>query len=130
MNENKKALIIFPTYNEKENIERIVRAVLERDPRISVLIVDDSSPDGTGQIADRLAAEMDTVHVLHRENKEGLGRAYLAGFDWAITRKYDYIFDGVAGNIVYASPDQPDLTDRVLEELNKGVGSAATAEKK
>lgn len=93
MNAGKRALIIFPTYNEKDNIEKIVHAVLPMDPRISVLIVDDNSPDGTGKIADRLAAEMSNVHVLHREKKEGLGRAYIAGFKWAIERKYDYIFE-------------------------------------
>ncbi|MFQ5607850.1 MAG: polyprenol monophosphomannose synthase, partial [Candidatus Zixiibacteriota bacterium] len=89
----KKALIIFPTYNERENIEKITHAVLPLDPRINVLIVDDSSPDGTGKIADRLAAEDARVHVLHRQEKKGLGRAYLAGFDWALERKFEYIFE-------------------------------------
>lgn len=93
MNSAKRALIIFPTYNEKDNIEKIVHAVLPMDPRISVLIVDDNSPDGTGKIADRLVAEIDRVNVLHREKKEGLGKAYIAGFKWAIERKYDYIFE-------------------------------------
>lgn len=93
MTQSKRALIIFPTYNEKDNIEKIVHAVLPLDARINVLIVDDSSPDGTGEIADRLAAEEDKVNVLHRTNKEGLGKAYIAGFKWAIERKYDYIFE-------------------------------------
>jgi dolichol-phosphate mannosyltransferase len=88
-----RALIIFPTYNERDNIEKIVHAVLPLDARINVLIVDDNSPDGTGEIADRLAREMDKVNVLHREKKEGLGKAYLAGFNWAIERKYDFIFE-------------------------------------
>lgn len=93
MTENERALIIFPTYNEKENIEKIVTAVLPLDPRINVLIVDDSSPDGTGEIADRLVAADSRINVLHRENKEGLGRAYIAGFKWGIERKFDYIFE-------------------------------------
>ncbi len=93
MTSTQRALIIFPTYNEKENIEKIVHAVLPMDPRIHVLIVDDNSPDGTGQIADKLVASIDKVNVLHREKKEGLGRAYIAGFKWAIERKYDYIFE-------------------------------------
>ncbi len=93
MNQSQRALIIFPTYNEKENIEKIVQAVLPLDQRINVLIVDDNSPDGTGQIADTLAQADDRVNVLHREKKEGLGRAYLAGFKWAIERKYDFIFE-------------------------------------
>lgn len=88
-----RALIIFPTYNEKDNIEKIVHAVLPLDPRIHVLIVDDNSPDGTGKIADRLSQQEEKVHVLHRKAKEGLGRAYIAGFKWAIEQKYDFIFE-------------------------------------
>jgi len=88
-----RALIIFPTYNEKDNIEKIVHAVLPLDPRIHVLIVDDNSPDGTGQIADRLTENEEKVFVLHREAKRGLGKAYIAGFKWAIENNYDYIFE-------------------------------------
>jgi dolichol-phosphate mannosyltransferase len=80
--------LVVPTYNEAENLERFVRAVLPRLASAAgehrVLIVDDSSPDGTGEIADRLAAELDTVEVLHRAEKDGLGRAYAAGFDRAL----------------------------------------------
>jgi dolichol-phosphate mannosyltransferase len=93
MSPTQRALIIFPTYNEKENIEKIVHAVLPMDPRINVLIVDDNSPDGTGKIADRLAEQEEKVNVLHRRQKNGLGRAYIAGFKWAIERGYDYIFE-------------------------------------
>jgi dolichol-phosphate mannosyltransferase len=93
MSIDKKALVIFPTYNEKENIEKIVKAVLPLDSRISVLIVDDSSPDGTGQIAERLSKENERINVMHREKKEGLGRAYIAGFKWGLQRGYDYIFE-------------------------------------
>lgn len=88
-----KVLIIFPTYNEKENIEKIIHAVLPLDPRISALVVDDNSPDGTGKIADRLSKQIENVFVLHREEKQGLGRAYIAGFKWALERKFDYIFE-------------------------------------
>ncbi len=93
MNENKKALIIFPTYNEKENIEKIIQVALEKDQRLNVLVVDDNSPDGTGAIADRMAAGNPRINVLHRENKEGLGRAYIAGFKWALEHGFDYIFE-------------------------------------
>ena len=93
MPHTQRALIIFPTYNERENIEKIVHAVLPLDPRIHVLIVDDNSPDGTGQIADKLAKQEPKVNVLHREKKEGLGQAYIAGFRWAIEKKFDYIFE-------------------------------------
>ncbi len=93
MPHTQRALIIFPTYNERENIEKIVHAVLPLDPRVHVLIVDDNSPDGTGKIADRLVAEESKVNVLHRAKKEGLGQAYIAGFKWAMERKFDYIFE-------------------------------------
>jgi dolichol-phosphate mannosyltransferase len=91
--QSQRALIIFPTYNERENIEKIVHSVMPLDPRIHVLIVDDNSPDGTGELADRLAAEFDKVHVLHRAEKQGLGRAYIAGFRWAIEQQFDFVFE-------------------------------------
>jgi len=90
---DKKALVIFPTYNEKENIEKITAAALEQDEIIEVLIVDDNSPDGTGRIADRLAEADPRIHALHRAGKAGLGTAYIHGFKWAIANKYDYIFE-------------------------------------
>lgn len=93
MTDKQRALIIFPTYNERDNIEKIVHAVLPLDPRINVLIVDDNSPDGTGEIADRLTKQDSRVSVMHRENKEGLGRAYIAGFKWAIGHDYDFVFE-------------------------------------
>ena len=77
-----RATICLPTYNERENLERMIRALEAVGAR--VLVIDDSSPDGTGEIADRLAAELDWVGVLHRERKEGLGPAYLAGFRHAL----------------------------------------------
>ncbi len=88
-----KALVIIPTYNEKENLPLIVPEVLARDLRISVLIVDDNSPDGTGQIAAQMAAVNPRIHVLHRPEKAGLGRAYLSGFKWALERDFDRIFE-------------------------------------
>lgn len=91
--QDKRALIIFPTYEEKENIERITAAALEQDEIIEALIVDDNSPDGTGKIADRLASENPRIHVLHRTEKSGLGTAYIHGFKWAIEKGYDYIFE-------------------------------------
>lgn len=91
--DTKRALIIFPTYNEKENIENIVGQALETDPRINALIVDDNSPDGTGDIVDRMAADNDRIFVEHRAGKLGLGTAYIHGFKWAIAKKFDYIFE-------------------------------------
>ena len=88
-----RALVIIPTYNERENIPRIVPMVLAVDPRLDVLIIDDGSPDGTGGVADELAAGNPRVNVLHRSGKLGLGTAYLAGFAWGIERKYDALFE-------------------------------------
>jgi dolichol-phosphate mannosyltransferase len=88
-----RAVVIVPTYNERENIVRLVDQVLGQDPRLDVLVVDDNSPDGTGRIVDELAATNPRVHALHRERKLGLGTAYLAGFRWALDRGYAYVFE-------------------------------------
>jgi dolichol-phosphate mannosyltransferase len=87
------ALVCIPTYNEKENVERIVAAVLEAVPGAHVLVVDDGSPDGTGELADAMAALEPRVHVLHRSRKEGLGKAYLAAFAWALARDYRFVVE-------------------------------------
>jgi dolichol-phosphate mannosyltransferase len=91
------AWLVLPTYNEAENIERIVRAALPElasaAPDHHILIVDDGSPDGTGEIADRLAAELEPVEVLHRSAKEGLGRAYLAGFERVLASGAELILE-------------------------------------
>lgn len=87
------ALIVTPTYNERYNLPLFVRATLEVAPAANILIVDDNSPDGTGRIAEAIAAAEPRVHVLHRAGKLGLGTAYLAGFRWALERGYDYVFE-------------------------------------
>jgi len=89
----RSGLVIVPTYNERENVARIIETTLEQDPRLSILIVDDGSPDGTGAIVDVIAATNDRVHVLHRAKKLGLGTAYLAGFKWALSRDFDCVFE-------------------------------------
>ena len=86
-----KAVVCLPTYNERENIEPMVRAL--GDKGVSVLVIDDNSPDGTGEVADRLAAELDYVQVLHRERKEGLGPAYVAGFKRALAEGADLVLE-------------------------------------
>lgn len=88
-----QSLVVIPTYNEKENLEKIVGAVLGMESSLEVLIVDDNSPDGTGQIADNMAQMSTRVHVLHRAGKLGLGSAYLAGFRYALEHDYAYIFE-------------------------------------
>ena len=91
------AWVVLPTFNEAENVEAIVRAALDHlaptGAAHHVLVVDDNSPDGTGAIADRLAAELEQVEVLHRPRKQGLGRAYLAGFDHALRRGADLLLE-------------------------------------
>ncbi len=88
-----RALVVIPTYNEAGNVPSIVPQVLAQDARLEVLVVDDNSPDGTGQLAAAIAAQEPRVHVIHREGKLGLGTAYLTGFTWALERGYDYVFE-------------------------------------
>jgi dolichol-phosphate mannosyltransferase len=86
-------LVVIPTYNERENLEPIVRRLFAALPTAHLLVVDDGSPDGTGEVADVLAAADERVHVLHRTEKAGLGAAYVAGFDWGLARDYDAIIE-------------------------------------
>ena len=88
-----RALVIVPTYNERFNIARLIPAILAQDPSLEILVVDDGSPDGTGAIVDGIATNNARVHVIHREGKLGLGTAYIAGFQWALERKYDLVFE-------------------------------------
>jgi dolichol-phosphate mannosyltransferase len=85
------ALVIIPTFNERENLPRLVRALLSQDDTLEILVVDDGSPDGTGELADRLADETGRVYVMHRQGKLGLGSAYVAGFRYALAAGYDYV---------------------------------------
>jgi dolichol-phosphate mannosyltransferase len=88
-----RVLVVIPTYNEAENLEEITTRVHGAEPTVEILVVDDASPDGTGEIADRLAAADPRVHVLHRTGKQGLGAAYVAGFGWARERGYDVVVE-------------------------------------
>lgn len=90
---SERALVIVPTFNERENIVRLIDAVLSQSPRIDVLVVDDGSPDGTGELVDERAESDARVHALHRPRKMGLGTAYLAGFKWALDRDYELVFE-------------------------------------
>ncbi len=89
----RRLLVCIPTYNEVANLPGIVERVRTHVPEADILVLDDASPDGTGELADRLAAADGQVHVLHRAGKEGLGRAYLAGFDWGLERGYDALVE-------------------------------------
>src|SRR4029079_529184 len=86
-----RALVIVPTYNERENIARIIERVLAQDPRLEVLVVDDGSPDGTAAIVNGIKQENPRVHIVERSRKMGLGTAYLTGFKWALEQKHDFV---------------------------------------
>ena len=88
-----RALVIVPTYNERENIAKLIETVLAQDARLDLLVVDDGSPDGTGALVDLIREREPRVNVLHRPSKMGLGTAYLAGFRWALDAGYAYIFE-------------------------------------
>ncbi|MBQ1650897.1 MAG: glycosyltransferase, partial [Paludibacteraceae bacterium] len=88
------SIVLIPTYNEKENIENIIRVVFALEHPFDILVIDDGSPDGTAQIVKKLQAEFkDRLHILERSGKQGLGRAYIAGFKWALERTYEYVFE-------------------------------------
>jgi len=86
-------LVIIPTYNEKENIENIIRCVFSLEPIFDVVVIEDNSPDGTAQIIKDLQKEFPNLHIIERAGKQGLGTAYIAGFRWALERHYNYIFE-------------------------------------
>ena len=86
-------LVVIPTYNERENLPKLAERLLRLPVGVDLLVVDDNSPDGTGKLADALSAAHPQVHVLHRRSKEGLGRAYIAGFQWALQRDYEFVFE-------------------------------------
>ena len=105
-----KTLIVMPTYNERENLPRMVQRLLLLPVKVDVLVVDDNSPDGTGKLADDFAAKHPEVHVLHRKEKNGLGRAYLAGFKWALERDYEFVFE-MDGDFSHNPDDVPAFLD-------------------
>ncbi len=86
-------MIIIPTYDEKDNVRPIANAVLSNVPEAGVLFVDAASPDGTGALLDQMTREDSRIHVIHQSGKQGLGRAYIEGFQWALARHYQYIFE-------------------------------------
>jgi len=91
--EHQRALIIIPTFNEAENLKAIVTDILALKAGFEILIIDDNSPDGTGEIADHLTETLPGIHALHRPGKMGLGTAYIKGFEWAVEHGYDYVFE-------------------------------------
>lgn len=116
-----RILVVIPTYNERENLERIVARLRGSVPEAFVLVADDNSPDGTGEIADGLAADDDHVLVMHREGKQGLGAAYLAGFAWALDNGYDVVVEMDADGS--HQPEQLPLLLDALREADLVLGS-------
>jgi dolichol-phosphate mannosyltransferase len=117
---SKRTLVIVPTYNELENLPLIVGRIHSARPDVHVLVVDDGSPDGTGQLADELAlADPDRVHVVHRTVKDGLGAAYLAGFAWGLNRQYSVLVEMDADG-----SHAPEQLHRLLDALDAGADLA------
>jgi dolichol-phosphate mannosyltransferase len=107
-----KTLVIVPTYNERENLPNMAARLLQLSVPVDLLVVDDNSPDGTGQIADDLADKNPSIHVLHRAEKNGLGRAYCAGFAWALQREYEFIME-MDGDFSHNPDDIPRFIEAI-----------------
>ena len=110
-----KTLVIVPTYNERDNLPALAQRISTLPSRVELLVVDDNSPDGTGKLADEIAAKNPLVHVLHRAEKNGLGRAYLAGFKWALARDYEFIME-MDGDFSHNPDDIPGFIKVALEQ--------------
>jgi dolichol-phosphate mannosyltransferase len=121
MAELEPVLVVIPTYNERENITLIIDRLQAAVPKADVLVVDDGSPDGTGEIADKLAAADERVHVMHRTEKAGLGAAYVAGFQWALERDYAVIIEMDADGS-HSPEDLPRIID-ALTDADLSIGS-------
>ena len=117
-----RVLVLIPTYNEKDNVEPITREVLAAEPRCDVLVVDDNSPDGTGQLADELARKEPRIKVLHRTQKEGLGRAYIHAFRWALEQPYEFILE-MDADFSHDPKSVPRLIDTARDGADLAIGS-------
>jgi dolichol-phosphate mannosyltransferase len=114
-------LVVIPTYNERDNITPIINRLHAALPKAHVLVVDDGSPDGTGEIVDKMAAADDRVHVMHRTEKAGLGAAYVAGFGWALERDYNVVVEMDADGS-HSPEDLPRIID-ALHDSDLAIGS-------
>ena len=121
-----KTLIIVPTYNECDNVVEVTKRFLQPVDAAELLFVDDNSPDGTGGLLDQIAAQNDRVHVLHREQKQGLGSAYRDGFRWALARPFGFIF-AMDADFSHAPEDIPRLLHPAQQGIDMVVGSRYVA---
>ena len=117
----KRILVIVPTYNECDNLPRVIPLILEQGEAFHILVVDDNSPDGTGELADELAGANERVNVLHRAGKMGLGAAYVAGFGWGLERGFDALVE-MDADLSHPADRLPALIE-TLEEVDVAVGS-------
>jgi dolichol-phosphate mannosyltransferase len=115
-------IVIIPTYNEKENIESIIRAVVQLPVKFDILIVDDGSPDGTAQIVASMQKEFSGLHILNRKEKNGLGTAYIAGFRWCLEKNYDYICE-MDADFSHNPTDLPRLYQACADGADMSIGS-------
>lgn len=114
-------LIVIPTFNEADNVQPISEAVLNAAPDVNILFVDDNSPDGTGRLIDQLVEQDERIHVMHRLEKDGLGRAYIAGFKWALERDYELVFE-MDADFSHSPNDIPAL-QRAAKTADLAIGS-------
>jgi dolichol-phosphate mannosyltransferase len=122
MSDPARAIVVMPTYNERQNLESMATRIRTSTPEVDLLVVDDNSPDGTGDLADKLAETDPRVHVLHRTEKAGLGRAYIAGFGWALERDYDLIIEMDADGS-HRPEDLPRLLEAAAAGADAVIGS-------
>lgn len=116
-------VVIIPTYNEKENIEKIIKAIFSLEEKFHILVVDDGSPDGTGAIVKRLQESYPTaLHLLERKEKSGLGSAYIAGFNWSLERGYNYTFE-MDADFSHNPEDLPRLYAACKNGADLAIGS-------
>lgn len=111
-----KSLILVPTYNECENIQPLIAAIFEKNPTVEILVIDDSSPDGTGELVKAESAKNPKVHLLSRAQKQGLGKAYLAGFAWGLAKGYDVLVEMDAD-----FSHRPEDLAKILKTFEPGV---------
>ncbi len=116
-----KAIVIIPTYNEKDNIERIIHKILAVEPKLNILVVDDNSPDGTAEIVRKLMENDNRIHLIVREGKLGLGTAYIAGFKYALSKGYEAIFE-MDADFSHSPDDIPRFLE-ALEDADLVIGS-------